>query len=179
MGEPGGRGERSSTKKAPPDCACLDEDQVLPIGGARSRNHKKMGCPASHCAGNLFTAQEPALGALSGPQTNVFAICHAQQVPSGTKCAFCRQKLISIWFSRLWTIALGGRMIRNAVDLMLLIALDLWRGWREPGLGAAELVRARPSDYSEGSKSASRRLVRHTHSPGAHRARCVRGDDTH
>jgi hypothetical protein len=33
-------------KKAPPGNACLDEIQIWPTGGARSRNHKKMSRPA-------------------------------------------------------------------------------------------------------------------------------------
>jgi hypothetical protein len=37
-----------SIKKRPLGYACLDEFQICQTKGARSRNHKKMGCPAKH-----------------------------------------------------------------------------------------------------------------------------------
>jgi hypothetical protein len=68
-------GQLNRTKKAPLGYACLDEVQVWQTGGARSRNHKKMGCTAFAIPANCSANQDPALGTFSGPRANVFANC--------------------------------------------------------------------------------------------------------
>jgi hypothetical protein len=85
--------ESAANKKTPPGYACLDDFQVWPTGGARSRNHKKMGSPALPFVAKLFAAPGAAVCTSSGPKPNIGAGCHLEQVPSGTISADLRLNL--------------------------------------------------------------------------------------
>ena len=58
-------------KKAPPGYACPDVLQVCSTEGARSRNHKKMGCPVGASAHGSLRLHSSALGTFSGPDPNI------------------------------------------------------------------------------------------------------------
>jgi hypothetical protein len=82
----------SNTKKRPCGSACLDEFQVWQTGGARSRNHKKMGCPARPLHTDR-SATGICYGSSSGPNPNIWSAFEFQQVPSGTILIYSRLNL--------------------------------------------------------------------------------------
>src|SRR5579871_5088551 len=77
--------ERKTAKKAPPDYSRLDAVQVWPIGGARSRNHKKMANDLVDGKRTNPRAYDPAVHTFSGPSTNIGSRKPLGQVPSGNK----------------------------------------------------------------------------------------------
>ena len=68
----GGRCVPKIHKKRPLGYACLDEFQICQTKGARSRNHKKMGCSA-RCFKRIDPSIASALGTSSGPDPNIRA----------------------------------------------------------------------------------------------------------